>query len=205
MNHLKRIAAVAATALASLALLGASTASATELYKNTAPNPNDTLGVGTKLQMSLQAGTSLLLWDTFSTPYIVATCTSAELQGTTSLPGGESSHPAGMFSTVSLTPCFDPLTIISNGSFQIQHIAGTTNATLIVGGLKFKYKDTFMGFECTVSMNGPFGTLTGASSANSHAMLDVYANLEGSNCGPSARLTGSFTVTSPTGLVFEAK
>jgi hypothetical protein len=206
MNHLKKIVAVATTALATLALLGAGTASATELYKNTAPSPNDTLGVGTTLQMTLQAGSSLVLWDTFSMPYVVGTCTGSELQGKTSTAGGELSHPEGTLSTVSFTGCLeDPLITIANGAFRIQHIAGTTNATLIVNGMKFKYKNTFLGLECTVVMNGSFGTLTGATSASGHVKLDVFANLEATNCGTPARLTGSFTVTSPTGLVFEAK
>jgi hypothetical protein len=205
MNYLKRIVAVATTALAALALLGANTASATELYKNTAPSPNDTLGVNTNLQMTLQAGSSLVLWDTFSMPYVVATCTGSELQGKTSTAGSESSHPFGTLATVSFTGCIDALTIIQKGTFQVQHIAGTTNATLVVNGLKFSYKNTFLGFECSVAMNGSFGTLTGATSATGHATLDVFANLEPTSCGLPARFTGTFIVTSPTGLVFEAK
>jgi len=191
--------------LAVIATLGAGSASATELYKYTTPSANDTLGAPTNLQMTLQAGSSLVLWDTFSMPYVVATCTGSELQGTTETAGGESSHPSGMLSTVSFTGCVDALTLIQKGTFQIQHIAGTTNATLVVNSLKFKYKNTFLGLECTVVMNGSFGTLTGATSATGHAKLDVYADLEPTNCGTPARFTGSFTVTSPTGLIFEAK
>jgi hypothetical protein len=205
MNYLKKIGLLAPAVLALVLLGGSTSASATELYKSTAPNPADTLGVGTNLQMTLQAGSSLLLWDTFGTPYTVATCTGSELQGKTASAGSESTHPFGTLSTVSFSGCVDPLTIISNGTFQIQHIAGTTNATLVVNGLKFSYKNTFLGFECTVVMNGSFGTLTGATSAAGHATLDVFANLEGTNCGTPARLTGTFVVTSPTGLMIETK
>lgn len=206
MRHLKKAALSTILVLAAMTMFGAGSASATELYKYTTPSANDTLGIGTNLQMTLQAGSSLLLWDTFSMPYIVGTCTSSELQGKTGSAGGESSHPEGTLSTVSFTGCLeDPIFTIATGTFRIQHIAGTTDATLIVNGMKFKYKNTFLGFECTVVMNGSFGTLTGATSSTGHVKLDVFANLEGTNCGTPARLTGSYTVTSPTGLIFEAK
>jgi|GEM_PF-3122901 len=205
MNYLRKSGLGVMLLMALMAIWGAGSASATELYKNTAPSPNDTLGVGTSLQMTLQAESSLVLWDTFSMPYVVATCTGSELLGTTSTSGGETSHPLGTLSTVTFSGCVDALTIIQKGSFQVQHIAGTTNATLIVNGLKFTYKNTFLGFECTVVMNGSFGTLTGATSATGHARLDVFANLEPTNCGLPARFTGTYIVTSPTGLVFEAK
>lgn len=205
MNYLAKSVLGLTLLLAVMAIWAAGAASATELYKYTTPSPNDTLGVGTELPLTLQAGTSLQLLDTWGAPYTVSTCTGGELQGKTESAGGEASHPSGMLSTMKFTGCTDSFTIISNGSFQIQHIAGTTNASLIVNGFKFKFKHTWLGFECTMAMNGSFGTLTGATSAAGHATLDVFANLEGTNCGLPARLTGTFIVTTPTGLIFEAK
>jgi hypothetical protein len=207
MHRLKTLGLAMMASLSLVMVLGAGTAAATELYKNTAPNPNDTLGINTELQMSLRAGTSLQLIDTWNSATI-ATCAGSELKGKTASAGGEAIHPSGSLSTVGFTNCSDPFTIISNGTFFVQHIAGTTNATLIVSGLKLKFKHTWMGKECTLETTGSFGVLTGATSATGHAMLHVSANLDdmkAPTCGLFGRLTGTYTVTTPTGLIFEPK
>lgn len=204
MKHLKRTVRIAAMALAALALLGANAASATELYKNTTPNPNDTLGLATELQLTLMPGTRLFLEDTWGNPFIAATCEETELGGKVETVGGESSHPSGSLSTVKFASCTDAFIIETKGIFEVQHIAGTTNGTLFVKGLKFKYQETFLGFPCQVVVNGAFGTITGATSATGHATVDVLANVERPVCGP-ARIKATFKVAKPTGLIVEAK
>jgi hypothetical protein len=203
MNHLRKRSLSVALLLSIMALTGAGTASATELYKYTAPSPNDTLGVGTELLLSMKPGTSMILQDTWSTPFTLATCAGGELQGKTTSAGGESSHPSGPFSAVKFTNCTHTMDIEANGEFKLEHIAGTTDATVLVNGLKIKHYDTYWGLNCTRTINGAFGTLTGATSATGYATIDVIANLSGI-CGP-ARLTGTFTVTAPIGLIVEAK
>jgi hypothetical protein len=203
MNHLKKIGLPAVASMA-LWLLVTSAASATELYKNTTPNPNDTLGLATELQLTLMPGSRLLLESTFSTPYIAATCEETELGGKVETAGGESSHPSGALSTVKFASCTDAFIIETKGTFEVQHIAGTTNGTLFVKGLKFKYQETFLGFQCQVVVNGAFGTITGATSATGHATVDVVANVERPVCG-AARIKATFTVAKPTGLIVEAK
>lgn len=205
MKHLKKSSLSAILALAIMAVLGVGSASATELYKYTAPNPNDTLGLGTELRMTLApTGGNLLIEDTWGSPFVISTCVESEIAGSTESVGGEATHPLGSLSTVKFTNCTDTMTIETKGKFEVRHIAGTTNGTLYVSGLKFSFKDTFINFQCASVVNGVFGTLKGATSATGYASVEVLANVERPVCGP-ARIKATYTITSPTGLVVEAK
>ena len=64
MKYLKILGLAAVAAMALTAFMGAGTASATGLWKYTTPSENDTLGVGTTITASLEAGTSAVLRDT---------------------------------------------------------------------------------------------------------------------------------------------
>jgi hypothetical protein len=203
MRYLRKSGLIASFLLLITAVLATGSVSATEIYKYTTPGANETLGIGTELKLSMKVETSMILQDTWSTPFTLATCSGAELQGKTESAGGESSDPAGKFSVVKFTSCSHTMDVEANGEFRLQHIAGTTNATVFVNGLKIKHFDTTWGFNCTMTFNGAFGTLTGATSATGYATIDVVANVS-RTCGP-ARLTGTFTVTAPTGLIVEAK
>jgi hypothetical protein len=190
--------------MAVMAIWGAGVASATELYKYTTPSANDTLGAGTELSMSMKSGTSMILRDQF-TQKVIGTCTRAELQGKTETAGGEAAHPSGSFSAVSLTNCTHTTHMVANGGFEIQHLAGTTNGTVAINGLKFKIKDTIFGLECTVALSGTVGTLTGATSATGTATLDIVKALVSWGLCGTAELTATFSITTPTGLIVEAK
>ncbi|HEX6782899.1 MAG TPA: hypothetical protein VF125_12865 [Solirubrobacterales bacterium] len=205
MNHLRKLGLGAMVLLATMAVWGVGSASATELYKYTTPSPNDTLGVGTELRLTLAptAG-NLLIEDTWGSPFVISTCTETELAGKTESPGGETTHPLGALSTVKFSTCTDTMTIETKGKFEVRHIAGTTNGTLYVSGLKFNFKDTFLNFQCAAVVNGYFGTLKGATSATGYASVEVLANVERPVCGP-ARIKADFTVAAPTGLIVEAK
>jgi hypothetical protein len=204
MNYLRKSGLGAMLLLAIMSVLGAGSAAATELYKYTTPNPNDTLGLATELQLTLKPGTRLFLEDTWGSPFIAVTCEETELAGKTETAGGETTHPSGALSTTKFSSCTDSIIIETKGKFELQHIAGTTNATLIVNGLKFKYLETFLGFTCQVIVNGALGTLKGATSSTGYATIEVLANVERPVCGPM-RIKASFTVAKPTGLIFEAK
>ncbi len=205
MSYLRKSGVSMVMLLAIIAVWGAGSASATEIYKYTTPSPNDTLGVGTELKISMKVGTSMIVKDTWWTGYTAFTCTGADLQGEVKSAGGEAAHPSGAFSSVKFSQCTHKLQTVANGEFRLQHIAGTTNATVTVNGLQLKYEDTVWGLECLLYVNGTVGTLTGATSATGHATIDITAApVERPFCG-SATLTGTFVVTAPTGLVVEAK
>src|SRR5215204_2945990 len=96
MKHLKPLGLAALTLTALLAFIGAGAASATELYKYTTPSANDTLGVGTEILLTLNAGSSLRIEETKWFPGETRqTCTTAELRVKIENVGGESSNPGG--------------------------------------------------------------------------------------------------------------
>jgi hypothetical protein len=180
----------------------AAPSSGTELYKFT---DTTTQGVGTEITGSLKSGSSLTLRQTSSD--FINTCTGSSLATKVESPGGEASHPSGKVSSLAFSGCTHPITIHSKGSLEVKHAAGTTNGTVFSSGLEMTMQSTTFGatLNCKTGTGTDVGTLTGAVSEEGHATLHIDAVL---NCGffvPSAKLTGTYTITSPTGLVVEAK
>ena len=206
MKHLKTLG-LAVAALALLAFAAAGTASATELYKLTAPNPSDTLGVGTEIEMSLSAGTSMTWKHTYEGKP-VATAETCVNGGTKfkleKAGGGEGVHPSGKVTGLSLIPCSDKIAVLKPGEMEIQHIPGTTNGSVISKEAETTIYSTVFGLSCVVSTGSgtKTGTLTGATSSTGHATFDIEATIPFGICG-TVFLTSSHRVTSPTGLVVE--
>jgi hypothetical protein len=208
MKSSKMFSLVAMAAISLIALAGAGTASATELYKLTSPNPSDTLGAGTELEMSLASGTSALWKQTFNAEYFgnVETCVS----GTTrikieSAGGGEGVHPTGKFTGFGYGLCARPMAVLKSGQVEIQHIPGTTNGTVISKEAEVTIYSPIFGVSCiTKTGTGTkTGTLTGATSSTGFATFDVEAsNVPYGICG-TIDVTSTFTVTKPAGLVVE--
>jgi hypothetical protein len=200
MRHVRMIGLAAMVAMAFTAALGTGLASATELYRFGAP-ANGTLGVGTPIDGSLKAGTSLFLKDTFGLD--ATTCTGSELGMKTESAGGEASHPSGKASTLAFSGCSSGApTVHAKGSLQIQHIAGTTNGTVTSSGMEVTFPSVFGTRNCKTGAGTDIGTLAGAYDEESHATLNVNAILDCS--GISIRLLGTYTITTPTGLNVEA-
>jgi len=208
MKYLKMLGLAAVAAMALTAFLGAGTASATELYKYTTPSNNDTLGVGTVLESTLETGTSALLRDTLGGAN--DTCTSSVVKGTIEAAGGVVPHPNGKISSLTFTGCSHTTTVMKNadgffGSLEIQSIAGTTNGTVISKESRVTVKSTIFGLSCVANTGAgtTIGTLTGAKSSTGKATMDINGviTLEG-GCGDST-WTGSYEVTNPVGLTVE--
>ncbi len=203
MRHLKKIGLAAMMATALMVVVGASAASGAELYKATAEAANDTQGAGTEITATLKSGTSLLLKDTLGGAN--DTCTSSEVKGKVESAGSSTTNPSGKVSTLSFGGCSHTTDVLANGSLEITNIAGTTNGTVISKGARVTVKSTIFGISCVVHTDEgtTLGTLTGAKAGES-ATLDVNSvvNLE-NGCGDSY-FTGTYLVTSPTGLVVDA-
>ncbi len=188
------------------ALVGAAPASATELY-GTAP-PNDTLGAGTEITATLKSSTSLLLKDTLGGAN--DTCTSSEVKNKIETAGSSTTNPSGKVSGLTFSSCSHTTTVIKNadgffGELEIKNIAGTTNGTVISKGTRVTVKSTIFGVSCVANTGAgtTLGTLTGAKSSEV-GTLDVNAVITMENgCGDST-LTGTYLITSPTGLMVEA-
>jgi hypothetical protein len=200
MKRVKQLRLLAMGAVVLVALLGAATASGTELYKNT--NPNDKLGTGTETSATLKTGTSLQLVDEYGTK--TDTCTASEVKGKIESPGGEASHPSGKLSGLTFSSCTHTTTVIAKGELEVKGIAGTTNGTVYSKNAEVTVQSTFFGASavCKTGAGTALGTLTGAGPGE-QATIHVNGKIP---CGilATASLTGTYLVTEPTGLVAEA-
>lgn len=210
MKYLKIISLAAVAAMALMAF--ASSASATELYKRTATGI-ETLKAGTTIEATLATGTSSNLTTTEGT--VLNTCTTSSVKGTTANAGSATETVRGEVKkeNLSWSNCTaGPVTTITGGELEIHWISGTTNGTLTAKNFEVT-TETFLG-KCTFVAGSAthLGTLTGATSSTTSATMDINAVVtrkvndpDSGLCPSSAKWTGTYTVTSPLGLVVEEK
>jgi hypothetical protein len=202
MKNFKLLGLALLATMAITAVFGSGNASATALYKNTAPSSNDLLAIGTELTMSLKSGTSLLVKDEFG--ITEATCTGSEIKGKT-----ESSAKTSItmsLSTLGFSLCTDNVTVLKPGKLHIDWISGTTNGTVSWSEAEITIISTAFGSSviCKTGTGTTIGTLTGAKTSTEAATLDLNAKI---SCGVlgATSWTGTYSVTTPTGLVVEEK
>ena len=206
MKALKILALGATAALVAITVLGAGTASATNLYRYTTPSANDRIALGTEIVMSLQPETSILMKDTAGLPN--DTCTGSEMRlklekDTSSIPAANAQGPMSVFS---LSGCSHASATLSAGTLELKSVPGTTNATAISRGARITLKSTIFGISCFLNTGAgtTLGTITGAKSLTGLAVFDVNGVVSLENgCGDST-VTGTYQVTTPTGLTVEA-
>lgn len=150
----------------------------------------------TTIDLSLVAGTSVVIKDTFGN--FVSTCTSSTLQVSTTTPtGGAASGPDSDWIISSCTE--GAPTVDAKGSLSVTNISGTTNGTVRMISSKVTIPSPFGQLTCvTATGEGTdIGTLTGVSSGKGH--LDTHAVM---SCGALGWINweGDFYVTSPEGL-----
>jgi hypothetical protein len=193
-----------------MAIAGADSASATTLEIG-----GVTQNKSVTFSTSLTAGTSLIVKNTSGSSE--NTCTKATLSGSTtsSTIKGVTTHNSytgeqltGPISALQFGEdangkgCTTNTTVHQKGTLHLTHVAGTTKATVVSSGAEWtSYSPAFgVYINCKTNTGTHLGTLSGTGDATKHASLAVNAVL---NCGffvPSAKLEGSFTVTSPTGF-----
>jgi hypothetical protein len=205
MKYLKTIGLAALAAMALMAF-GASTASATELYKLTTGTPSiDTLGVGTTIDASLTG--SAILETTGGE--VLNTCTGGTVHGEITNAGSATTTVNGHIDELTWTGCTRETKTIANGSLEIHHITGTTNGTVTGKDSEVTINGIF-GSSCVYGTGAGthLGTLVGASGPHAHATLAIKATVPrtagGFLCPSTAVWNANYTVTSPTGLVVEA-
>jgi len=190
--------------MALAALIGAGNASATNLYRYTTPAANDRVAVGTELVVTLESETSLLWKDTGGLAH--DTCTGSEWKGKLERDTASGVHASGKTTSLSFSGCSHTTTVLAPGEFEIRSIAGTTNGTLISKGTRVTTKSTVFGISCVGNTGAgtTLGTITGAKSSTAYATIDINGVVTKENgCGDST-VTGSYLITSPTGLTVEA-
>ncbi|HEY6730525.1 MAG TPA: hypothetical protein VI039_05825 [Solirubrobacterales bacterium] len=128
-----------------------------------------------------------------------------------SLVAGVSTHGSdvtanGAVSTLTFTECDQHVVVLSKGSLETHATSGGNGQVTSTGlTITIEFTTIFGNVHCAYGTNNtPIGTLTAAAGATGHAVLDVSAVLPahiGSFlCGSSMEWTGTYKVTSPTGL-----
>jgi hypothetical protein len=164
---------------------GGGTASATTLEVNGVAQNSSV-----SLSLSLKKETSLVLRDTSG--FSVNTCTASTLgAGTDNFTG---TTTTGGVWTLTFSSCTEFAAVHRGGTLHFAYIVGT-NGTVTSSGAGITTGSPFGTLNCSTGSGTHLGTLTG--SASGHATLSVNAVL---SCGISTRWTGTYTVTSPTGL-----
>jgi hypothetical protein len=192
LKYLKMIGLAALTATAMTAYIGASAASATTpeiggVVKNESITISGTLKSGSSGVLKTTSGAS------------EQTCTQMNLQGKSASPYTGATL-TGAVTTWTFGGCTNPVTVDKAGTLHITHIAGTTNGTVVSSGAEVTSFSAAIGayINCKTGTGTHLGTVTGVKEG--HATLHINAVL---NCGfflPSAKMEGTGTVTSPTGL-----
>jgi hypothetical protein len=146
------------------------------------------------LELTAAPGGSLLIADTFG--IAANTCTSSTVKAHTESPFGGATV-GGPVTALSFSSCTEGTPIVhSMGTLSVARIGATTNGTVRSTGAKVTVPSFFGTLTCTTS-NTDIGTLTGVASGN--ANLNINAMLSCTAIG-SAKWSGSYTVTSPSGL-----
>ncbi|HWC48779.1 MAG TPA: hypothetical protein VG448_07855 [Solirubrobacterales bacterium] len=185
MKLTKILGVVAVAAMALMAF--ASTASATTLEVG---------GVAKNEAVTIKASlkeNSALLTDTNNIS--ANTCTTSTVEGKTSTFTGAAVE--GPISALSWSNCTqgNP-TVDAKGSLSVTNISGTTNGTVRSTGANVTVPSFFGNLTCTTS-NTDLGTLNGKKEGS--ATMTINAVLSCTVIG-TARWSGTYTVTSPSGL-----
>jgi hypothetical protein len=194
MKRMKKIGPAVLAAMALMALIGASSASATTLEVTTT-----TKNESVTITASLQSGTSSQLNNTSGS--IQNTCTGSHMHGSTESPYTSPHIVTGSFTSGSagwsVSGCTRTVTIHNAGKFYITYIAGTTNGTVYIEDTVLTFGAPLVGYlTCETSAEGThIGTLTGVG----HGQATLHANAV-IPCGITATWTATYTITSPDGL-----
>jgi hypothetical protein len=191
MKHLKMLGVAALAAMGLMAFAGsasATTLSVEGVKKNEAVT----------IKATLAAGSSALLKDKNGTT--ADTCTGSTVEGTTTA----FDPPSGPVSKLEFTGCSHTTHVLKPGSLSVAWISNT-EGTVTSSGAEVTVVSTVFGASaiCKTGTGTVVGTLTGVASG--HATMDIDAT-NSLNCGilGTSSWTGTYTVTSPTGLGVES-
>jgi hypothetical protein len=183
---LSKILGVAA--FAALALMAfASTASATTLETN---------GVTQSGGVTIKSTASSTITLESTSGVFSNTCSTSTVEGTTSVTSGTT--VSGSISALSFSNCtHSPVVVVSKGSLSVERIGTTTNGTVRSSGAEVTVPVTIFGSVVSTTCktnNTDIGTLTG-SSVSGGSKITLSAILECGGVLPSARWTGTYTIT----------
>jgi hypothetical protein len=194
MKNLKIMGLAVVAAMAFMALVGASTASATALY-----NGATKLAVGSELSASLKTGTSANLTTTEGT--VLNTCTGSSLSGKVTNAGGAAATVVGSVEAKNLTwsGCSNTVATLGGGELEVHYTSGL-NGTLTAKGFKVTVDGPFGSCVFTAGAATNMGTLTGSTTGNATMDVNAVVTRESGLCPSSARWVATYTVTKPSPL-----
>jgi hypothetical protein len=204
MKYVKILGLAAVAAMALMAFVGASTASATVLCHTTTTPCTEKWKTGTEPRFVVRPGTAGIWTDTSGN--VVAKCPEGELRGTITNAGSStetvktSVEPSG-FTWPKVEGCISTVTV-EGGTLEIHAISGTDNGTVTVSGFKITIYVQAFGVSCFYGFStSDLGTLTGNGSGS--AILDIntlFFKKEGSVlCPTDLKWTEEFTQEKPVG------
>lgn len=198
MKHLKTLGLLIVAAAVLMAIIGASTASATVICKNNLNTEtcSEPYPVGTEGTASLESGGSALLTDTAGKS--LDTCKESTVTGKLKSQG--KGEPAkSELSTLSFSNCTFPTKTLRPGSAELHWIKGTDNGTLTTGGVEVTINTVLFG-SCIYGINS--GTDVGTTVGGNPGSLSVGAiviKLGGAAaCPETTKFTAKYVATSPT-------
>jgi len=196
MRYLKMMGLLAVAAVAMMAFFGAGSASAQTVIQTTEGGASDEYtGV---IESSLETGTSAILKDTAGG--VNDTCNTSAVKGTVETNNNTSA--GGKISKLEFGGCSHTTDVLANGELEVKQIGTGTTGTVVSKGARVTIKSTIFGLSCVANTGAgtTIGTITSAGSPTAHATMHINGVITLENgCGDST-WTGSYTVTSPTGL-----
>ena len=206
MKYVKMLGLAAVAAMAVMAFIGASSASATVFCSVTqTPCPvASKWPVNTVIDFSLKSGTSAKLVTT--TGETLDTCTGSTVKGPVTNAGSSTTTVVGTVAKTDLTwsSCTFPTTTTQGAGLEVHHIPGTDNGTVTASGEFRVTIQTFFFGSCVygVTAGAHLGTLTGTTATNTHAVFHANAvakKLVGSEaaCPETSKWTAEYTQTEP--------
>lgn len=200
MKHLKMLGIVVVAALASMAIVGAGSASATVLCKKDAtPCGGEIWPKNQAFKSSLESGTEAVFKFTVESGSWEVKCTGSTMDGFIENAGGAGDVIIDL-ETLTFTNCGCPVTTLKEGSISVKYTATTMNGSVTTANRQV----TFSCMAHCVYGDGSMGTLTGGAMGT----IDVngtMAKVSGSFlCPSSITWKASYTVTAPEPLYVAA-
>jgi hypothetical protein len=205
MKCLKMPGLAAVAAMALVAFIGASSASATVLCKEAGTTTNCSANgkdypAGSVIQTSLDSGTDTTFTTTGGS--VENTCTGSTIEAVTGNTGGatETVRSAVALNKLIFSNCTNTTDVLEGGELEFHWISGTDNGTLTAK--EFAITMLLGGLSCTYTAGT--GTDLGTVTGGNPATIDISAVLNkksGPIPCPSTIIWGAkYTVTSPTPL-----
>ena len=192
MKHLKMLGLAMMAAMALAAFSGAGSASATVLCK-VATNPcplESRYPVGTAIDASLTAGTSMLLEGEFGS---IDTCTGSTLSAKSTTAGSSTQTVSLAVEGWTFIACTMEAKLTSKGEMEVHWISGTNNGTLTARGV------SGTAANCSWSLKEwtTIGTIKGGNPAEIELSMPI------TQICWWQRMTARYTVTAPKPLYVE--